>query len=178
MNIQLRLHRIGTALAVASCLWFATALTAVGDSPILRFASPIDGCYYPLPLVDPETGLGLYAFVGFSDTRNDFVRTNPDGSLWIHFQAIKTDMFIAPWDGDLDSLGDVEPWFVGSGKATGSFTVDLNWTADLHQFEWRWEGKLTEMETGDAYPFFLHVVVKDEVFLRDDLRFAPLGLGD
>lgn len=178
MNVQLKLYGIVTALAVASCLWFTTALTAVGDSPIFRLASPVDGYYYPLPLVDKATGWGLYAFVGFSDTRNDFVRMNPDGSRWIHFQAVRAYMFIAPWDGDLDSLGNIEPWFAGSGKATGSFTVDLNWTADLHQVEWRWEGKLTEMKTGDAYPFFLHVVAKDGVFLRDDVRFAPLGLGD
>ena len=99
MNIQLRLRRIGTVLAVASGLWFATALTAVGDSPIERFNLEEDGVYYPLPL-DPQ-GLGLYAFVGFSDTRNDFIRTNPDGSQWFHFQAVKAYMFIAPWDGYL-----------------------------------------------------------------------------
>ena len=77
---------------------------------------------------------------------------------------------------------------MGSGKATGSFTVEgdeelQNWTADLRHLEFRWEATLTELsgdegDEGDEYPFFLHVVVKNGVFLQEDLRFTPLGLGD
>ncbi len=189
MNIQLRLRRIGTVLAVASGLWFATALTAVGDSPIDRFNLPQDGCYYPL---FPEEGLeGPCAVVGFPDNRNDFIRTNPDGSHWVHFQAVKTWFAIGHLYFDeygVPNFDPVFPVFMGLGKATGSFTVEWveelqNWTADLRRLEFRWDATLTEVEpgaeeTGAEYPFFLHAVVKNGLFLREDLRFAPLGLGD
>ena len=185
MNIQLRLRRIGTVLAVASSLWFATALTAVGDSPIERFNLEEDGCYYPLFW---EQGLaGPCALVGFPDNRNDFIRTNPDGSHWVHFQAVNTWVAIVYFHFE-DGAPHFEPLFVGTGKATGSFTVEWvegiqNWTADLRHLEFRWDATLTEVEPGAEetvaeYPFFLHAVVKDGVFLREDLRFAPLGLGD
>jgi hypothetical protein len=76
-----------------------------------------------------------------------------------------------------------DPIFSGTGKVTGTFTVEWveelqNWTADLRSFEWRWDATLTDMKTRDEYPFFLHVVGKDGVFLRNDVRFAPLGLED
>jgi len=176
MNVQLKLRRIGTVLAVASCLWFATALTAVGDSPLLRFPGAQDGVYYPL---FPEQG--LYAVAAFPDSRNDFLRTNPDGSHWFHFQAVNAQVAIAYLD--FENFPSFDPIFSGSGKITGSFTVAWveelqNWTADLRRVEWRWEATLTDIKTGVEYPFFLHVVVKDGVFLRSDLRFAPLGLGE
>ena len=129
--------------------------------------------YYPL---FPEQG--LYAASAFPDSRNDFFRTNPDGSHWFHYQAVNAQVGIGSLNfTDFTFL----PIFAGSGKITGSFTVAWdeglqNWTADLRSVEWRWEVTLTD-KTGVEYPFFLHVVVKDGVFLRDDLRFAPLGLG-
>ncbi len=183
MNIQLRLRRIGTVLAVASGLWFATALTAVGDSPIERFNLEADGCYYPLFL---EQGLeGPCAVVGFPDNRNDFIRTNPDESHWVHFQAVNTWFAIGHIYFDADGVPGFDPnfpVFMGSGKATGSFTVEwddnlMNWTADLRRLEFRWEATLTDIE-GNEYPFFLHVVIKNGVFQQEDLRFTPLGLGD
>lgn len=180
MSLKSNSLRVSSILAVASGLWFATALTAVGDSPVERFNLKEDGVYYPL---FSEQGLeGPCAVVGFPDTRNDFIRTNPDGSHWIHFQAVK--VFLAIGQLVLTPSGEpiFEASFVGSGKATGSFTVEWieeiqNWTADLRHLEFQWDATLTELETGDEYPFFLHAVVKDEVFLRNDLRFAPLGLG-
>ncbi len=120
--------------------------------------------------------------VGFPDSRNDFIRTNSDGSHWVHFQAVNALVAIG-YLYVVDGVFCFDPIFSGTGEATGSFTVEWveelqNWTADLLAVEWRWNATLTEMETGAEYPFFLHVVIKDEVFLRDDLRFAPLGLGD
>jgi hypothetical protein len=174
MNVQLKVRRIGTVMAVASCLWFATALTAVGDSPLLRFPGAPDGVYYPL-----IPAQGLYAASAFLDSRNDFLRTNPDGSHWFHFQAVNSYVGIGSFNFEDFSF---DPIFSGSGKITGSFTVAWdkelkNWTADLRHVEFRWEATLTDKD-GVEYPFFLHVVVKDGVFLRDDVRFAPLGLGE
>jgi len=185
MNIQLRLRRIGTVLAVASSLWFASALIAVGDSPIERFNLEQDGVYYPLFW---EQGLaGPCAVVGFPDDRNDFIRTNPDESHWVHFQAVNAYLAIGYFHFE-GAVPQFKPLFEGIGKATGSFTVEWveeiqNWTADLRRLEFRWDATLTEAEPsaeqpGGEYPFFLHAVVKNGVFLREDLRFAPLGLGD
>ncbi len=181
MSLKSKSLRVSSILAVASGLWFATALNAVGDSPVERFNLEEDGVYYPL---FPEQGLeGPCAVVGFPDTRNDFIRTNPDGSHWIHFQAVKTWFAIGHIYFDEDGQPTFDLDFMDSGKATGSFTVEWveeiqNWTADLRRVEFRWDATLTELETGDEYPFFLHAVVKDGLFLREDLRFAPLGLGD
>ncbi len=115
----------------------------------------------------------MFAVAGPPGTRNNFVRTNPDGSQWVHFQAVNVQITIM----FTDLYSFFVPLFSGSGKITGTFTVE-DWTADLRRFEWRWEGTLAEEGTDDEYPFLLHVVAKDGVYLQNDVLFAPLGLGD
>ncbi len=134
--------------------------------------------------MDPETHVGLYALAVFVDNRNDFTRKNPDGSQWLHFQDVNALLFIGVWDGNVNNIPAPDEWlFSGSGKVTGSFTTLDSWTADLRRLEYRWDGTLTEVkpgaeEPGAEYPFFLHVVVKNGVFLQEDVRFTPLGLDD
>jgi hypothetical protein len=169
MNLQCRSRKSLAALAMASHLMFAASFAARGESPKWCFEDGGTSC----PILLSDLGWNISYF--YAPTENDFLRRNPDGSYWWHEQGNNIPISLYYVDG--------EQWteiFSGYGKFELGCTAAVGpgwWAADGQRFEYRVQATLTDLATGEEYPFFFHWVIRDWVWVVDDLRFAPLGAG-
>jgi hypothetical protein len=171
MKLKHKLGRFNSILAVACCLLFTGALSVVGESPVWHYMDYFgpDGVFVPfkLPQVPQEEGFDWLILWSYQANQGEFFRTNRDGSVWWHTEANKAQFYIV-YKGEL--------LFTGYGHAMFEATVGQDYKADGHVIGCTIQAQMTELKTRKTSPFFLHWVVRDWVWIQDDVRFAPLGL--
>jgi hypothetical protein len=142
------------------------AFLALGQTPASA-ASPVSHdkgeWWYWAPLPD-----GYSLWINYTANPGEFLRTNPDGTLWWHLKANKVPVEID------DPSGGVA--YLGVGKIETSESVYGN----------GWDGRtgnisviayLDDMSTTatESARFFLTGVLHDLAWVQGNLQFEPLG---